>query len=344
MGTRIGIIGTRWGRMHVGGFRAAGAEITALCGRDAARTREVAAAEGIPLGTTDLAELCAACDAVVVASPDALHQDHVAQALRAGRPVLCEKPLTRTAAAADALLTQEAASGVVCAVSFPYRMLPPIAALHRALRERSEVRQVAVVLRSGFLSPQDAGEGDGDDEILGASGDFGGVSHVLDAALWLLDAQPARVQSVLTGRPVHSAALHVELQGGAVLGITHLAAPEPGIWGRWTLVGRDWEASFAAGYRPELGGWRVGPVQLFSGARWHTIAPELCPQSGAREPWAEAHVETARAFLARMQGAPGGSLATFADGARVQHVIDAAVRSEREQRRIRIACPAPIPI
>ena len=342
MGTRIGIIGTRWGRMHVGGFRAAGAEITALCGRDAARTREVAAAEGIALGTTDLAELCAACDAVVVASPDALHPDHVAQALRAGRPVLCEKPLTRAAAAADALLAQGAASGRVCAVSFPYRMLPPIAALHRALRERSAVRHAAVVLRSGFLSPQEADAGDG--EILGASGDFGGVSHVLDAALWLLDARPVRVQSVLTGRPVHSAALHVELEGGAVLCITHLASPAPGIWGCWTIVGRDWEASFAAGYRPELGGWRVAPVQLFSAARWHTIAPELCPQPGAREPWAEAHVETARAFLARMHGAPGGALATFADGARVQHVIDAAVRSEREQRRIRIACPAPLPI
>lgn len=340
MGTRIGIIGTRWGLMHVGGFRGAGAEITALCGRDPARTREVAAAEGIPLSTTDVAALCAACDAVVVASPDALHHDHVAQALHAGRPVLCEKPLTRTAAEADALRTREAASGRFCAVSFPYRMLPPIAALHRALRDRSEVRHAAVVLRSGFLSQDDAGDG----EFLGASGDFGGVSHVLDAALWLIGSQPARVQSVLRGRPVHSAALHVELQNGAVLNITHLASPEPGIWGRWTLVGRDWEASFSAGYRPELGGWRVAPVRLFTAARWHTIAPGLCPQPGAREPWAEAHVETARAFLAALRGTPGGALATFADGARVQHVIDAAVRSEREQRRVRIGEDPPQPI
>ena len=85
---RIGVIGTKWGLMHVGAFRAAGAEVTALCGRSPDNTRDVAAREGIPLATTDVRELCAAVDAVVVASPDAQHPAHVEAALEAGRAVL----------------------------------------------------------------------------------------------------------------------------------------------------------------------------------------------------------------------------------------------------------------
>src|SRR5262245_38143661 len=65
MRMRIGIIGTNWGRMHIGAFRAAGAEVVALCGLDAGRARSVATEERIPLATTDVAELIAASEAVV---------------------------------------------------------------------------------------------------------------------------------------------------------------------------------------------------------------------------------------------------------------------------------------
>lgn len=96
--TRVGVIGTGWGRMHVGAFRAAGAEVVALCGRDAAKTARIAAEEGIARATTDVAELVDAVEVVVVAGPDATHPAHVARALAAGRHVLCEKPLALTRA------------------------------------------------------------------------------------------------------------------------------------------------------------------------------------------------------------------------------------------------------
>ena len=54
---RIGVIGTKWGLMHVGAFRAAGAEVAALCGQNPDNTRAVAAREVIPLATTDVLEL-----------------------------------------------------------------------------------------------------------------------------------------------------------------------------------------------------------------------------------------------------------------------------------------------
>src|SRR5437660_11155618 len=115
--------------MHVGGFRRAGAEVTALCGRSAEKTAAIASREGIALATTDLRALCAACEVVVVASPDKLHGPHVRAALDAGKHVLCEKPLAQSAAEADALAGPAAATGQATAVSCAYTMLQPFAAM-----------------------------------------------------------------------------------------------------------------------------------------------------------------------------------------------------------------------
>ncbi|MCP3139539.1 Gfo/Idh/MocA family oxidoreductase [Pyxidicoccus sp. QH1ED-7-1] len=319
--------------MHVGAFRAAGAEVTALCGHGLDNTRAVAAREGIPLATTDVRELCAAVDAVVVASPDALHRAHVETALDAGRAVLCEKPLCRTAGDARALLahTRGRVGMRPAAVNFPYRMLPPLRALKAWLAERP-VRHLALTVRNGFLTV----EGDGSGPLLGASGDFGGISHVLDAALWLVGARPVWVQASLTGRPVHTAALHVGLASGAVLVLTHAPSPEPGIHGGWTLLGRGWEAGFTGGYVPSREGWCLSPVRGYEHSEWKDLAPGLEPLPGEREPWAQAHVEGARRFLGLLQGAPRDGLATLEDGALVQEVLAAAMSSEEEGRRFRL--------
>ncbi|MFP2911419.1 Gfo/Idh/MocA family protein [Pyxidicoccus sp. 3LFB2] len=325
---RIGVIGTKWGLMHVGAFRAAGAEVAALCGQNPDNTRAVAAREGIPLATTDLRELCAAVDAVVVASPDGVHRAHMEAALSAGRPVLCEKPLTRTVDEARALVAHARSTTSPSAVNFPYRMLPPVRALKAWLAERP-VRHLALTLRNGFASD----EGD-TGPLLGASGDWGGMSHVIDAALWLAGAPPVWVQASLSGRPVHTAALHVGLSTGAVLVLTHAACPEPGIHGGWTLLGRGWEAGFSGGYVPSRGGWCLSPVRGFEHGTWKDVAPGAEPRPGEREPWAQAHVEGARRFLDVLRGGPRDGLATLEEGATVQEVMAAAMLSEEQGRRV----------
>lgn len=327
---RIGVIGTKWGLMHVGAFRAAGAEVAALCGHGLDNTRAVAAREGIPLATTDVRELFAAVDAVVVASPDALHPAHVEAALGAGRAVLCEKPLTRTAQESHALLARARTSTRPAAVNFPYRMLPSLRALKAWLTHRP-VGHLVLTLRNGFASRED-----GTGPLLGASGDWGGMSHVIDAALWLTGSAPIWVQASLTGRPVHTAALHVGLSSGAVLVLTHVACPEPGIHGGWSLLGQGWEAGFSGGYVPSRGGWCLSPVRGFERGTWQDIAPGLEPHPGEREPWAQAHVEVARRFLGLLKGEPRDGLATLEDGATVQEVISAARVSEEEGRRVRL--------
>ncbi len=330
---RIGVIGTRWGLMHVGAFRTAGAQVAALCGQNLEHTREVAEREGIALATTEVRALCAAVDAVVVASPDARHREHIEAALDAGRAVLCEKPLTRTEEEALALMALARETHCLCAVNFPYRMLPPLRALKVWLRERS-VRHFVITVRSSFVPTE------GDGSFVGSSADWGGLSHLLDAALWLSGTTPVWIQASLSGRPVHTAAVHVGLSSGAILVLTHAACPEPGLHGGWTLLGEGWEVGFSGGYVPSREGWCISPVRCFREGTWADLAPGVEPRPGEREPWAEAHVETARRFLAALQGAPVDDLATLEEATAVQRLLAAAVRSEQEGRRVTLS-PAP---
>lgn len=324
---RVGVIGTRWGLMHVGAFRAAGAEVAALCGQSLEDTREVASRENIELATTSVPELCEAVDVVVVASPDALHREHVEQALKAGRAVLCEKPLARSGTEAQALVGRVREAGRLCAVNFPYRMLPPLRALRRWLEGR-QPRHLVVTVRNGFV-PQHGRAG-----YVGHSADWGGLSHLLDATLWLLGAEPSWVQASLSGRPVHTASLHLGLSNGMVAVINHVACTEPALQGGWSIFGSDWEVGFSGGYAPSLGGWSVSPVRCYQDDAWRDLAPGVERRPGAREPWAEAHVETARRFLAALGGQPLSELASVEHAAMLQRLIDAAIASEVGGRRV----------
>ena len=311
---RVGIIGTGWGRMHIGAFRAAGADVAVLCGRNLDKTRGIAQRENVATATDDVGELCQRVDIVVVASSDGAHRDHVRTALAAKRHVLCEKPLAMTLAEAKELVTAADQSGVRCAVGFPYRQLPPLIGLRAWLMTKGPVREIDVVLRSSFVT------------TLEGSGDFGGTSHIVDAALWLARGEP---ESVFASLGEGAVALHVRMRGGARLNLIHRPTAEPGIHGSWSIAGEGYEAGFFGGYQPSVGGWRVSAPRAFSDGAWRDVANGIDPRPHHREPWAEAHVTAARHFLA----GDLARLASFRDGARVQAIFDAATRSQASGRR-----------
>ena len=77
------------------------------------------------------AVLARAPDAVVVASPHALHYEHARAALEAGAHVLCEKPMTVDPDEAWALVDLAAARGRHLLIANGYHYLPGMAALRR---------------------------------------------------------------------------------------------------------------------------------------------------------------------------------------------------------------------
>jgi predicted dehydrogenase len=88
--------------------------VVVVHGRDAAKTSAFAEKHGIPRATTSLEEAVSTSDVdlVVVGLPNHRHLEAVTAAVRAGKGVLCTKPLARTAAEAKEMLDVVEKAGV----------------------------------------------------------------------------------------------------------------------------------------------------------------------------------------------------------------------------------------
>jgi predicted dehydrogenase len=98
--------------------------VTALCDPSAAATDRVQALLQRDLDTYhDVDEFLrhAPVDAVIVASPVFLHREHVVKAARAGKHVLCEKPMARTIAECDEMIAACATAHVTLMIAFMKR-------------------------------------------------------------------------------------------------------------------------------------------------------------------------------------------------------------------------------
>jgi predicted dehydrogenase len=126
-GTRVGVVGTGWmAATHTEALRRLGVEVVGVAGRTPARAAEVADRLGLDRAYDSVEALVAddSLAAVHVTSPNDVHADQAAAALRAGRHVVCEKPLGVTTAETADLATLAASSGLVNAVCFNLRFAP----------------------------------------------------------------------------------------------------------------------------------------------------------------------------------------------------------------------------
>ena len=83
-------------------------------------------------------------DAVYISSPNGLHRTHTLKALRAGKHVLCEKPLASNEEEAKEMAREAAAAGKVLFEAFHYRYHPAILrAKQIATEELGQVKRVA---------------------------------------------------------------------------------------------------------------------------------------------------------------------------------------------------------
>jgi myo-inositol 2-dehydrogenase / D-chiro-inositol 1-dehydrogenase len=116
MSVRIGIIGAGiMGADHARIFaeRLPGADLRVICDADKARAKKVADNLGIADVATDAEATIARSDidAIVIASPDFTHAPLSLVCIRAGKPVLCEKPLSQSSSECLEVMNAEMATG-----------------------------------------------------------------------------------------------------------------------------------------------------------------------------------------------------------------------------------------
>jgi 1,5-anhydro-D-fructose reductase (1,5-anhydro-D-mannitol-forming) len=114
----------------IAAIRAEGGAIEGVMSTNAARGEAYAAEHNIPAATTSLDQLFDTVDAVYVATTNDLHCGQVLAAAKAGKHVLCEKPLALTLGEAREMVAACKAAGVVMATNHHLRN----AATHRAMR------------------------------------------------------------------------------------------------------------------------------------------------------------------------------------------------------------------
>ncbi|CCP10391.1 oxidoreductase domain protein [Stenotrophomonas maltophilia SKK35] len=125
----IAIIGTGMiAAVHRRAALLAGADIRGVAASSAQRAADVAQAWGVPRGYRDIEEVVAdpQVQVVHVCTPNHLHRSMAEAALRAGKHVVCEKPLATTLEDARALAALASSSGLVATVPFVYRYHPVV--------------------------------------------------------------------------------------------------------------------------------------------------------------------------------------------------------------------------
>ncbi len=136
----------RWGMLSTAGIGrvaaeairdSAGAEFVAVAGRDGDRAAAYAAELGIPrsYGSYDALLADDEIDAVYIPLPIALHRQWTVEALRAGKHVLCEKPLAMTGADAAACFDAAEQTGKLCIEGLMWRQHPQTLLAQRLLAE-----------------------------------------------------------------------------------------------------------------------------------------------------------------------------------------------------------------
>lgn len=132
---RIGVIGTGGMANHqVQKFQEIkGCKIVAACDIDEERVKAFAEKYGIPEYFTDAQKLVndPSIDAVTVVTPDSSHAALSLMAIKAGKHIMCEKPLATNYADAKKMVAAAKKAGVVNMVNFSYR---GNSAIHRAAK------------------------------------------------------------------------------------------------------------------------------------------------------------------------------------------------------------------
>jgi predicted dehydrogenase len=343
-GVRVVLMGTGfWAQAaHLPAVRALpGAEVVGIVGRTRRRAAEFAAENGVGTASGSLEEAIADAhpDLIVVAAPDDVHPAACRQAIAAGIPILCEKPLANEVSVALELAAEAAAASVPATVGYSFRYSPAIQALRADLDCGRLGRPWLIELfeYNAQFHPANGKpmnwKGDPGHARAGALYEYG--SHVVDLAGWLVG--PIREVSANLTRVLPDA----HLDDIATLQL-RFDAPAIGVLvSGWVLTGsipgikvrlHGANGLGEAVLSESVPGGQVYRRYRLDGTELEEVALE--PLGEPRSAYARRHVAD---FVSLVQGARPRfehTLPTFADGARVQAVLETALDATRRWARV----------
>lgn len=121
------VVGTGFiGPVHVEALRRAGVQVAGILGSSPAKSHAAAEALQLPVGYASFQEILADkhVDAVHITTPNRFHFEQAQAVLKAGKHVLCEKPLAMTSQESAALVDLAHASGLAAGVAYNIRFYP----------------------------------------------------------------------------------------------------------------------------------------------------------------------------------------------------------------------------
>jgi predicted dehydrogenase len=176
-------------------------ELVAIASRDEGQARAVAAELGIPTAHGSYEALLAdpAVDVVYIPLPNHLHAEWTIAAARAGKHVLCEKPLATTAADAQRMVDACADAGVRLMEAFMYRHHPSWVAAVEVVASGRLGRLRAVQSWFSFYNDDPANIRNQLDAGGGALFDIG--CYAVNLSRLLFDGEPRAVEASLFRDP-----------------------------------------------------------------------------------------------------------------------------------------------
>lgn len=192
--------------------------------RDPGRVAAAQRKFGARRGAADHRQVLGEADAAIVAVPQEFHAPVAMDFLRAGVPVLCEKPLATTLADARALVEAADAAGTVLAVNNTRRFYPAVRTAWDWVRSGrlGRVRRVEIHEGTVFNWPLTSGS------TFGRGGTGKGVlqdlgAHALDMVCWWLGERPTITRYLDDAMGGSEAVARVEFAGDGYSGLVHLS-------------------------------------------------------------------------------------------------------------------------
>jgi myo-inositol 2-dehydrogenase/D-chiro-inositol 1-dehydrogenase len=326
---KFGVLGAgRIGKVHARNLQQSGRAQVAYIA-DAVPEAASSLAESVGAGVSSIDEILASdVDAVLIATPTDTHADLIEQVARAGKAILCEKPVSLSVERIEQCLPVVEKAGVPLMIGFHRRYDPNYAALAKALREGSigEVEMVTIIARDPAPPPVSYIERSG-----GIYRDM--MIHDFDMVRFLLGEEPVVVHalgSVLTDPAIKEA-------GDVDTAVVHMQTAS----GKIAVITNSRRATYGHDQRIEVHGskamLRANNVHLTTVERADErgFTADLIPFSFV-ERYQQAYANEVNAFLDFLEQGEAPS-ASGRDGLMAQKLAEAAARSLQTGEAVRIS-------